>query len=319
MLIDQVNITVRSGNGGSGAVSWRREKYISQGGPDGGDGGRGGSIIFQADHNQYDLGRYNTKKILVAENGKPGLSRRRHGGNGADLILTVPLGTHITDTRTKQVWELMKDGQQMTVAVGGKGGWGNGRLATSELQAPDFAKAGLPGQSRDLQMELSFLADLALIGAPNAGKSSLVNKLTGADLKTANYAFSTTEPALAVWEDNKVTVADLPGLIEGAHLGRGLGDHFLRHATRARVLIQLVDASQEPEKNLRAIEHELASYSRRLVDKPRLVVLNKIDLLTPAQLKKLQKDLPDAHFISLTNGHGWTELQAKLVKLTGHS
>ena len=285
-FVDTARITVRAGNGGNGAVAFHREKYVANGGPDGGDGGRGGSIVLVTDRNLSTLMDFRYKRKYVAENGADGSGARRTGKDGKDLIIRVPEGTVIRDAETQQIIQDMSGCERYVLARGGRGGWGNQHFATPTRQAPRFAKAGLPGQSRDVVLELKLLADVGLVGFPNVGKSTLLSVVSKAHPKIANYHFTTLMPNLGVvYVDEEVSfvMADIPGIIEGASEGAGLGHDFLRHIDRCRLLVHLVDASgsegRDPVEDFEAICAELKEYSPELASRPMIVCGNKTDLL----------------------------------------
>ena len=285
-FVDTARITVRSGSGGSGVVSFHREKYVAAGGPDGGDGGRGGSIVLVTDRNLSTLMDFRYKRKYVAENGADGSGARRTGKDGKDLIIRVPDGTVIRDAETQQIIQDMSGCARYVLARGGRGGWGNQHFATPTRQAPRFAKAGLPGQSREVVLELKLLADVGLVGFPNVGKSTLLSVVSKAHPKIANYHFTTLMPNLGVvYVDEGVSfvMADIPGIIEGASEGAGLGHDFLRHIDRCRLLVHLVDASgsegRDPVEDFEAICAELKEYSPELASRPMIVCGNKTDLL----------------------------------------
>ena len=285
-FVDTARITVRAGNGGNGAVAFHREKYVANGGPDGGDGGRGGSIVLVTDRNLSTLMDFRYKRKYVAENGADGSGARRTGKDGKDLVIRVPEGTVIRDAETQQIIQDMSGCERYMLARGGRGGWGNQHFATPTRQAPRFAKAGLPGQSRDVVLELKLLADVGLVGFPNVGKSTLLSVVSKAHPKIANYHFTTLMPNLGVvYVDEGVSfvMADIPGIIEGASEGAGLGHDFLRHIDRCRLLVHLVDASgsegRDPVEDFEAICAELKEYSPELASRPMIVCGNKTDLL----------------------------------------
>ena len=285
-FVDTARITVRAGNGGNGAVAFHREKYVANGGPDGGDGGRGGSIVLVTDRNLSTLMDFRYKRKYVAENGADGSGARRTGKDGKDLVIRVPEGTVIRDAETQQIIQDMSGCERYVLARGGRGGWGNQHFATPTRQAPRFAKAGLPGQSRDVVLELKLLADVGLVGFPNVGKSTLLSVVSKAHPKIANYHFTTLMPNLGVvYVDEGVSfvMADIPGIIEGASEGAGLGHDFLRHIDRCRLLVHLVDASggegRDPVEDFEAICAELKEYSPELASRPMIVCGNKTDLL----------------------------------------
>lgn len=284
MFIDQASVSVKAGDGGNGCLSFRREKFIPKGGPDGGDGGDGGSVVFVADPGLSTLVDFRYRRHLRARRGAHGEGANRSGRHGADLVVSVPVGTIVRDASTGQVIaDLAEGGKRATIATGGRGGRGNARFATATHRAPRRSEPGQPGQELQVEMELRLLADVGLVGLPNAGKSTLLRRISAARPKVGDYPFTTTEPTLGVVEigDGRgFVVADLPGLIEGAHRGAGLGHAFLRHASRTRVLIHLVDASSaaDPVEGFAAIRRELGLYDPRLLERPVIVALNKIDL-----------------------------------------
>ena len=286
MFIDIAKIKIVSGKGGDGKVGFHREKYVAAGGPDGGDGGRGGSVIFKVDDNLSTLLDFRYKKKYVAAPGEPGGGKRCKGKDGADLVIRVPRGTIIRDQKTGQVMKDMSDNEPYVAAKGGNGGWGNTHFATPTRQAPRFAKPGLPGVERDIVLELKLLADVGLVGFPNVGKSTLLSMASAARPKIANYHFTTLYPNLGVvYVDEGVSfvMADIPGIIEGASEGAGLGHDFLRHIDRCRLLVHLVDVSgsegRDPIEDFEAINDELRQYSPDLAARPQIVVANKTDLL----------------------------------------
>lgn len=285
-FIDEAIIIVRSGNGGPGCVSFRRERYIERGGPNGGDGGDGGSVIFQTAPSKRTLFDLRRQKLIKAPNGTPGEGSLRHGRNGKDRIVEVPAGTIITDADTGEpIADLTQANQEFTVVKGGMGGRGNKRFATSTNRAPRHAQPGIPGTERRLKLELKLLADVGLVGLPNAGKSTLISAISSARPKVADYPFTTLDPSLGMVQPEfgePFAVADIPGLIEGAHGGIGLGTRFLKHVERTGILVHLIDVSQinpeSPLDELNLINRELSLYSSTLARKEQLVVLNKIDL-----------------------------------------
>ena len=285
-FIDKARITVRAGNGGNGAVSFHREKYIAAGGPDGGDGGNGGSIILQVDDNMSTLMDFRYKRKYVATNGMDGQGARRTGKDGQSLIIKVPRGTLVRDKETGGIIVDMSTEEPFVIAKGGRGGWGNQHFATPTRQVPRFAKPGLPGESRELVLELKLLADVGLVGFPNVGKSTLLSTVSRARPKIANYHFTTLSPNLGVvYIDAGVNfvLADIPGIIEGASEGAGLGHAFLRHIDRCRLLIHVVDVSgcegRDPIEDFETINRELKEYSPQLAERPQIVAANKCDLL----------------------------------------
>lgn len=285
-FFDEAFITVQSGDGGRGCVSFRREKFIPRGGPNGGDGGKGGDVIFKSSSHRRTLYPFQFKRQFKAKNGSPGQGSQKTGKQGDDLIIEIPPGTLITDEETNEiVKDFTQPDETYIIAEGGRGGQGNTRFKTATHRAPRFAQPGEPGQFLKLKLELKLLADVGIIGLPNAGKSTLISAISSATPKIADYPFTTLTPTLGVvkagWGEPFV-VADIPGLIEGAHKGVGLGIRFLRHIERTRVLVHLIDIStvdpQNPLAEYETINRELASYSSQLMEKPQIVVLNKIDL-----------------------------------------
>jgi len=282
VFIDQVTIRVRSGAGGAGCVAFRREKYVPKGGPSGGNGGKGGDVVLRADSQLHPLLDHRYRKVYYAEDGAAGASSRTDGRWGADLVGAVPCGTLVKDADTDEiVADLVEEGQEARVAVGGRGGRGNAEFATPTRRTPRFAEPGQEGVERSLSLELKLIADVGLLGMPNAGKSTLISVITAARPKIADYPFTTLEPNLGIVrykEYESFTVADLPGLIEGAHTGKGLGHLFLRHLERTRVIALLIDCGSEDYPQVyEMLRHELAAYSRELARKPHVVALSKID------------------------------------------
>lgn len=325
MFYDEARIFVKSGNGGDGMISFRREKYVPRGGPDGGDGGNGGSVIFEVDTNVSSLVRFRRQVHFHAEDGKHGLPKKQTGASGDDLILKTPPGTVIRDEETGELLaDLVEPGDSITIAKGGAGGRGNIRFVSSTNQAPRLADRGEPGEERWLLLELKLIADVGVIGVPNAGKSTLLSVVSAARPKVAPYPFTTLQPNLGVVEfDNMETIvlADIPGLIEGAAGGAGLGHDFLRHIERTRVLLHLLDgASQDPLEEWAMINQELALYSTRLEEKPQLVVLNKMDLpdaqaWEPLIRERMQEEGVPFHAISAVTHEGVPQLIRLLQRL----
>lgn len=282
MAYDEAIIQVKSGDGGNGIVHFRREKYVPRGGPSGGDGGKGGDVYLQVEPTLNTLSSFVQQRYFAAENGQPGGSSNKTGRSGADLIIAVPPGTIVRDADTGAlIADLAQPGQRVLVAKGGRGGRGNARFASSTNQAPRIAEKGEPGESRTLALELKLLADIGIVGVPNAGKSTLLSVVSNAKPKIADYPFTTLEPNLGVvtYDDRDLVLADIPGLIEGAHTGAGLGHGFLRHIQRTRVLIHLLDGmAEDPLADFHQINTELALFDEALVKKPQIVALNKMDL-----------------------------------------
>ncbi len=297
-FIDEALITIKAGDGGDGCVSFRREKFIPKGGPDGGNGGRGGDIIITSDSHLRTLLDFRYKKNYEAGKGAPGEGYRKTGKDGQPLTIKVPCGTQIFDANTGElIVDLLNDGQKILIARGGDGGFGNDHYKSSTNQAPRKALSGWPGEEKILKLELKLLADVGLVGCPNAGKSSLISIISAAHPKIAPYPFTTKEPNLGIVkvdEFESFVAADIPGFLEGAHKGVGLGDKFLKHIERTRVLIHIIDAAgvdgRRPIDDYATINKELAEYSRHLIDLPRIVALNKIDLLEAKKnLKEFDK------------------------------
>ena len=284
MFIDNIKIYVKAGDGGNGAVSFHREKYVSAGGPDGGDGGRGGNIIFRIDEGANTLLAFRYKRKFVAENGGNGMTGKKHGKNGADVIISVPQGTLIKDPETGKIIFDMGSDREFVLCKGGRGGWGNRHFATPTRQIPRFAKSGTKGEEREVLLELKMLAEVGLIGFPNVGKSSILSRISSAKPKIANYHFTTLSPNLGVvsiGEGKGFLAADIPGLIEGASEGQGLGHDFLRHVDRCRMLLHVVDIAgtdgRDPVDDIMKINYELGKYSPELSARPQIIVANKVD------------------------------------------
>ena len=325
-FIDEARITVQSGKGGAGCVSLRREKYIPKGGPDGGDGGRGGDVIFKATTKKRTLYHLQFQKLYKAKNGTGGQGNNRAGKGGEDLIIELPPGTLVVDADTGDlIKDLVDPDEVFVVAEGGRGGLGNARFKSSTNRTPRFAQPGEAGQTLNLRLELKLLADVGVVGLPNAGKSTLVSALSSARPKIADYPFTTLTPNLGVIQTNRrepFIVADIPGLIEGAHTGTGLGIQFLRHVERTRILLHLVDAaaidSDHPLKDLDTVNQELYQYSPALSEKPQLVVLNKMDVAWAEDAATLFREAfgkGDLLEISAVTGKGLDQLTATLCNL----
>lgn len=296
MFVDIAKIKIKAGNGGDGAVAFHREKYVASGGPDGGDGGKGGDIIFVVDDNLATLADFRYKRKYAAKNGLPGEGSKKHGKNGEDLEIRVPRGTIIRELSSGVVMADMSKTERFIAAKGGKGGWGNRHFATPTRQAPRFAKPGAPGEEWEISLELKLLADVGLIGYPSVGKSSLISVVSQAKPKIADYHFTTLSPNLGVvymGEGNSFVIADIPGLIEGASDGVGLGHEFLRHIERCRLLIHIVDVSgfegRNPKEDFENINRELKKFNPELAEKPQIVAGNKIDMAEPEQIEDFKK------------------------------
>lgn len=327
MFIDEAQILISAGNGGDGCLSFRREKFIPKGGPDGGDGGRGGNIYFQAVENLDTLIDFTGKHHWQAQNGQPGSGNNKHGANGQDMIINVPPGTLIYDTDLGLLLKDLNDiGIKICICRGGGGGRGNKAFATSTNQTPRITTPGRKGQKRNIRLELKLIADIGLVGMPNAGKSTLISRCSKARPKIADYPFTTIEPVLGIVELSdfrRFVMADIPGLIEDAHKGTGLGFEFLKHIERTRVIVHILDImptdNSEPAENYCTIRKELTQYSETLAEKKEIIVANKIDLDPEGKIvKKLQKKLGKTIYpISAVTGTGiktLTELLWKKVK-----
>jgi GTP-binding protein len=317
---DRARIVVRSGRGGDGALSFRREKYVPKGGPDGGDGGRGGDVALVADPSLRDLSSLRGRRVLAAARGGNGSGARRHGADGASVELAVPVGTQVLAEDGGLVADLARAGARVVVAEGGGGGRGNARFATPTRQTPRFAETGLPGSEQALELRLKLVVDAALAGLPNAGKSSLLRRLSNATPKVADYPFTTLEPVLGTVEapdGSQLTVADVPGLIEGASGGVGLGHAFLAHLERARLLVHVIDGSEgDANGRFATIDRELALYGAGLDERPQLVVLNKSDLSPePAPFGVEDTRIVAVRRVSCATGAGIEELKRALFAL----
>jgi len=330
-FVDEARAKVQAGNGGRGSASFRREKFVPLGGPDGGDGGHGGSVYLRAASGINTLADFRIERTFKAAHGEPGGSNDCTGRGGADLYVPVPIGTVVRDADTQeQLGDLTRDGEVLLVARGGKGGWGNQRFKSSTNRSPRQFGPGLPGEKRALELELKVIADVGLLGLPNAGKSTLIRAVSAARPKVADYPFTTLHPNLgvvAVGEHRSFVMADIPGLIEGAAEGAGLGIRFLRHLQRTRLLLHLIDIAPldpeaDPVRDARAIVRELKAFSKVLAAKPRWLVLNKRDLLPPQEAEKRARAILRAlryrgpHFlISGATGEGTRPLCAAVMRL----
>jgi len=288
-FLDEAKVYIQSGAGGNGCVSFRREKFIEFGGPNGGNGGRGGDVVIEAVDGLNTLIDYRYQQHFKAQRGGNGMGKDRHGANGADIVLKVPVGTEVYEEDGETLLaDLARLGQRVVVARGGNGGFGNAHFKSATNRAPRHANPGQPGEERTIRLRLKLIADAGVIGLPNAGKSTFLATVTAARPKIADYPFTTLHPQLGVVrsDDREFVIADLPGLIEGAHQGVGLGDRFLGHTERCRVLLHLIDGTAaDPAAAYRVVRHELDAYGRGLSDKPEIVALTKADILTPQQIK----------------------------------
>jgi len=294
MFIDYAEIEVKAGNGGNGAVAFRREKYVPKGGPSGGNGGKGGDIIIEAHHNLSTLLDFRYKRNYKAQNGEPGSNALKDGKSGKDIIIKVPVGTIIKNASTKKVLsDLDEDKKRIIIVKGGKGGKGNSNFATPTNQTPRFADDGKPGEQNKIILELKLIADVGLVGFPNAGKSTLISVVSAAKPKIADYPFTTLEPVLGIvkYKDyQSFTIADIPGIIEGAHEGKGLGHKFLRHIERTKILLFLIDiTSEDYQRTFDILNKELNSYSKVLSGKKKIIALSKADLFEEEKIKKISR------------------------------
>jgi len=324
---DEVKFEVRAGDGGNGAVSFRHEKYVNKGGPDGGDGGDGGSVVLLADHNLNTLVDLTRHKIYQAEPGKSGTKQKSTGKSGEDLVLKVPVGTQVFEvnevgkkTQEFLIADLAHDGERFVLAKGGEGGYGNAHFARASFQTPRFAELGTPGDEREITLRLKIVADVGLIGLPNVGKSTLLSVISNARPKIADYEFTTLTPNLGLvkYNDKSIVVADIPGLIEGASQGKGLGIQFLQHIERTKLLVHLLDATRSnPKQDFIKINRELKAYSPELAKRSQIVVFNKLDAITDDQLRQLKKiKLPveDILYISAVAHTHVTDLLHSILK-----
>ncbi len=327
VFLDEAEICVKSGDGGNGAATFRREKHVPRGGPDGGDGGKGGDVIMIADAHVNKLIEFRHRQKFEAGNGGDGSAATRHGKNGKDVVIKVPIGTVAHDARTGEIlFDFVADGQRELIAKGGAGGKGNAQFANSVRQAPTFAQKGERGITKSLRLELKLLADIGLVGLPNAGKSTLISAISAAKPKIADYPFTTLEPNLGIVQlnDFSFVVADLPGIIQGASKGKGLGLQFLKHAERAQALVHVIECrpidGSDPVANRDIIETELEAYSNELEARPSLIALSKIDLMPDAReraalIERLQKHNIKVLPISAVTGEGVSELVACMAEI----
>ncbi len=327
MFVDNIKIYLKAGNGGNGAVSFRREKYVAKGGPDGGDGGHGGNIIFRIDEGSNTLLAFRYKRKFVAQNGENGKGAKFHGANGSDLEILVPPGTLIKDVATGKIIKDMSDCEPFVCCRGGRGGWGNKHFATPTRQTPMFAKNGTLGEEKEVLLELKMLADVGLIGFPNVGKSSILSRISAAKPKIADYHFTTLSPNLGVvrtGDEKGFVAADIPGLIEGAADGAGLGHAFLRHVERCRLLIHVVDISQlegrDAIEDIKQINYELQKYSPELAARPQIIVANKSDMINEdyVNLEAFEKFVDDNDwemiYVSAITGENLDEMVQRVAE-----
>ena len=300
MFVDQAKIYIKAGDGGDGAVSFHREKYVAAGGPDGGDGGKGGDIVFVVDDNISNLIDFRYKRKYVAEKGQNGGAKNCSGRNAPDLVVKVPRGTVVKEIKSGRIHADLSTDEPAVIAHGGKGGRGNAHFATSTRQIPKFAKPGFRGDEYEVMLELKLIADVGLVGFPNVGKSTLISVVSAAKPKIANYHFTTLTPVLGVVkieEGKSFVMADIPGLIEGASEGVGLGHEFLRHVERCRLIVHVIDVSgsegRDPIEDFKAINHELENFSMELAEAPQIVAANKSDMATPEQVERLRNYVED--------------------------
>ena len=327
MFIDKAKIFIKAGKGGNGAISFRREKYVAAGGPDGGDGGRGGNVVFRVELGMTTLMDFKYKRKYAAQNGEDGQRRRRKGKSGDDIIIKVPQGTVVRDVESNRIIaDLSTPDKDYVLAKGGNGGWGNDHFATAVRQVPNFAKNGQPGDEREIFLELKLLADVGLVGFPNVGKSTVLSRTTKADPKIANYHFTTLEPNLGVvdlGDHRSFVLADIPGIIEGASEGVGLGHEFLRHIERTRILVHVVDVSsiegRNPIEDFDIINSELSKYDMALEERPQIIAANKTDIIQDEEaynafLDEMKKRGYEVYPISAATGAGVDELMQKVYE-----
>ena len=318
MFSDRARIHVQAGKGGDGGLSFRREKFVPKGGPDGGDGGDGGDVVLVADLSLRDLSSLQRRRLIKASRGEPGRGARKHGARGEDTELHVPVGTQVLSDDGALVADLAHPGARVVLARGGRGGRGNARFVSSTRQVPRFAEVGPPGDELDLELHLKLLADAALVGLPNAGKSSLIARISNARPKVADYPFTTLQPVLGTVESpdgRQLVVADVPGLIEGASEGIGLGHEFLAHLERARTLVHVIDASKPADEQWRTIDAELAAYGAGLEERPQIVVLNKIDLEPDPEFTIDDPRIVAVFRLSCATGAGIEDFKRRLFAL----
>ena len=318
MFSDRAKLHVQAGKGGDGGLSFRREKFVPKGGPDGGDGGDGGDVVLLADPSLRDLSSLQRRKWIKAGRGGNGRGARKHGADGGDAELHVPVGTQVLNADGDLIADLAHAGARVVLAQGGHGGRGNARFVSSTRQVPRFAEVGLPGDERDVDLHLKLLADAALVGLPNAGKSSLISRVSNAKPKVAEYPFTTLQPVLGTVEapdGRQLVLADVPGLIEGASEGVGLGHEFLAHLERARILIHVIDGSRPADEQWRTIDAELAAYGAGLAERPQIVVLNKIDIAPRPELSIDDPRIIAVFRVSCATGAGLDDFRLRLFSL----
>lgn len=322
MITDDIHLDFHAGDGGDGKVSFRREKFIPRGGPDGGNGGNGGNLYVRTVSNLSVLNHFRHNTLAKAQDGGNGGAKKMFGARGEDLIVNVPIGSTITDTETGDVWECTIVGEDFLLAKGGYGGKGNHELRSNENKTPREAEKGRPGQKRHVHVNLAFIADIGLIGLPSAGKSSLLNELTAAEVKVGDYPFTTLEPNLGVC--GPIIIADIPGLIEGAHTGKGLGIKFLKHIQKTKLLLHCIDVSSDDVvRDYKTIRGELEAYSEQLIQKKEIILLTKTDLVDAKELKKkmtqMKKYNKDIYSVSLLDSDSLVKLKALIVQDGGIS
>jgi GTP-binding protein len=315
---DRARIHVQAGKGGDGGMSFRREKFVPKGGPDGGDGGRGGDVVLVADASLRDLSALQRRRWIKAPRGENGRGARKHGADGGDVEVHVPIGTQVFTDQGDLVADLAHGGARVVLGRGGHGGRGNARFVSSTRQVPRFAEVGPPGEESDVELHLKLLADAALVGLPNAGKSSLISRISNARPKVAEYPFTTLQPVLGTVESTdgrQLVVADVPGLIEGASEGVGLGHEFLAHLERARTLVHVIDASKPADEQWHTIDAELGAYGAGLDERPQIVVLNKLDLAPDAELTVDDPRIVAVFGLSCATGEGVEDFKRRLFSL----
>lgn len=324
MFVDQAKIYIKAGDGGDGAVSFHREKYVAAGGPDGGDGGKGGDIVFVVDDNISNLIDFRYKRKYVAEKGQNGGGKNCSGRNAPDLVVKVPRGTVVKEIKSGRILADLSTDEPAVIAHGGKGGRGNAHFATSTRQIPKFAKPGFRGDEYEVMLELKLIADVGLVGFPNVGKSTLISVVSAAKPKIANYHFTTLTPVLGVVkieEGKSFVMADIPGLIEGASEGVGLGHEFLRHVERCRLIVHVIDVSgsegRDPIEDFKAINHELENFSMELAEAPQIVAANKSDMATPEQVERLRNYVEDQGLLFYEISAATTRVQKSLCMAYG--